>query len=170
MTTLEQQALREAEASAERWRKGAPVGPFDGVPTAIKEEMAIRGLPRQGGSDLTDANPMAADCTCVARLRAAGAIVLGQTPMTEFGMSPIGFNPKRSMPRNPHATDRAAGGSSTGTGVAVATGLVPYAMGVDGGGSVRIPASFSGVFGIKPTWGRVLDARSRARTRGRQRA
>ena len=92
---------------------------------------------------------------CVARLRAAGAIVLGQTPMTEYGMTPLGFNPKRTMPRNPHATDRVAGGSSTGTAVAVATGLVPFGMGGDGGGSIRIPSSFCGVFGIKPTWGRV---------------
>jgi aspartyl-tRNA(Asn)/glutamyl-tRNA(Gln) amidotransferase subunit A len=91
----------------------------------------------------------------VAKLRAAGAIVLGQTPMTEYGMSPLGFNPKRTMPRNPHATDRVAGGSSTGSAVAVATGLVPLAMGGDGGGSIRIPAALCGVFGIKATWGRI---------------
>jgi Asp-tRNA(Asn)/Glu-tRNA(Gln) amidotransferase A subunit family amidase len=155
MTSLDEEAMRAAEGSAERWRKKAPLGPLDGVPTAIKEQTALRGLPNRGGSDLTDATPAAADSTCVARLREAGAIILGQTPMTEFGMTPLGFNPKRTMPRNPHATDRSAGGSSTGAGVAVATGLVPYATGVDGGGSIRTPASFCGVFGIKPTWGRV---------------
>src|SRR5206468_9459425 len=74
---------------------------------------------------------------------------------TEFGMTPIGANPKRPMPRNPHATDCVAGGSSTGSGVAVATGLVPFAIGCDGGGSIRIPSAINGVFGIKPTWGRI---------------
>jgi aspartyl-tRNA(Asn)/glutamyl-tRNA(Gln) amidotransferase subunit A len=158
LTYLDEQALRDADASTERWRKGAPLGPLDGVPTAIKEETGVKGLPRLGGSDLLDDAPAAEDSTCVARLRAAGAIILGDTPMTEFGMSPLGFNPKRSMPRNPHAVDRSAGGSSTGAGVAVATGLVPFATGVDGGGSVRTPASFCGVFGIKPSWGRVSRA------------
>jgi aspartyl-tRNA(Asn)/glutamyl-tRNA(Gln) amidotransferase subunit A len=75
--------------------------------------------------------------------------------MTEYGMTPIGFNPKRMMPRNPHALGHVAGGSSTGTGDAVATGVVPFALGADGGGSIRIPAALCGVFGIKPTWGRV---------------
>ncbi len=155
MTTLDEEALRDAEASAERWRKGAVLGPIDGVPTAVKEETAVRGLPTRAGSDLTDATPAAQDSSVVARLREAGAIVLGNTPMTEFGMTPLGVNPKRSMPRNPHATGRSAGGSSTGSGVAVATGLVPYAIGFDGGGSIRTPAAFCGVFGLKPTWGRV---------------
>src|SRR5207302_3801376 len=91
-------------------------------------------------------------------VRAAGAITIGTTPMTEFGMTPNGANSKRTMPRNPHATDRIAGGSSTGTGVAVATGLVPFGLGADGGGSIRIPAAINGVFGIKPTWGRVSRA------------
>jgi aspartyl-tRNA(Asn)/glutamyl-tRNA(Gln) amidotransferase subunit A len=155
MTILDEQALRDADGSTERWRRGAPLGPLDGVPTAIKEEIGVKGLPTLGGSDLTDATPAAEDSTCVARLRAAGAIILGHTPMTEFGMTPLGFNPKRSMPRNPHAVDRSAGGSSTGSSVAVATGLVPFALGGDGGGSIRTPAGFCGVFGIKPTWGRV---------------
>ena len=75
--------------------------------------------------------------------------------MTEYGMTPLGFNPKRRMPRNPHSPGHVAGGSSTGSGVAVATGVVPLAVGGDGGGSIRIPSSLCGVFGIKPTWGRV---------------
>jgi Asp-tRNA(Asn)/Glu-tRNA(Gln) amidotransferase A subunit family amidase len=144
-----------ADASTARWRKGEPLGPLDGIPTAIKEQTAVEGLPTCGGTTLSDAAPATEDSTCVARLRAAGAVVLGNTPMTEFGMTPLGFNPKRAMPRNPHAIDRLAGGSSTGSGVAVATGLVPFALGVDGGGSIRIPASLCGVFGLKPTWGRV---------------
>lgn len=155
MESLDELARREADASTERWKRGAPLGPLDGVPVVIKEEMAIRGLPTRAGTDLSDATPASEDAACVAKLRAAGAIVLGQTPMTEYGMSPLGFNPKRTMPRNPHATDRVAGGSSTGSAVAVATGLVPLAMGGDGGGSIRIPAALCGVFGIKATWGRI---------------
>jgi aspartyl-tRNA(Asn)/glutamyl-tRNA(Gln) amidotransferase subunit A len=155
MESVDEVARREADASTERWKRGAPLGPLDGVPVVIKEEMAIRGLPTRAGTDLNDATPATEDAACVARLRAAGAIVLGQTPMTEYGMNPLGFNPKRTMPRNPHATDRVAGGSSTGSAVAVATGLVPLAMGGDGGGSIRIPAALCGVFGIKATWGRI---------------
>ena len=151
----EDAARVEAEASAERWRRGAPLGPLDGVPFVVKEEISVAGLPARAGSNLTDATASARDGTCVARLRAAGAIVIGTTPMTEFGMTPLGFNPKRIMPRNPHAQGHVAGGSSTGSGVAVATGLVPFAIGADGGGSIRIPAALCGVFGIKPTWGRV---------------
>jgi aspartyl-tRNA(Asn)/glutamyl-tRNA(Gln) amidotransferase subunit A len=148
-------ALREADASAGRWQRGGALGPFDGVPVLVKEQTSVAGMPARAGSDLTDATPAARDATCVARLRAAGAIVLGTTPMTEFGMTPLGFNPKRVMPRNPHGAGHVAGGSSTGSGVAVATGLVPMALGGDGGGSIRIPSALCGVFGIKPTWGRV---------------
>jgi aspartyl-tRNA(Asn)/glutamyl-tRNA(Gln) amidotransferase subunit A len=155
MEALDETARREADEATERWRKGAPLGPLDGVPTAVKEHIAVRGRPTSHGSDLSVDPPAEHDATCVSRLRAAGAIVLGRTPMTEFGMTPLGFNPKRAMPRNPHALDRVAGGSSTGSAVAVATGLVPFAMGSDGGGSIRIPSSLCGVFGIKPTWGRV---------------
>jgi aspartyl-tRNA(Asn)/glutamyl-tRNA(Gln) amidotransferase subunit A len=151
----DEEARVEAQASAERWRRGAPLGPFDGVPFVVKEEMSVAGFPARAGSDLTDATPARHDGTCVARLRAAGAIVIGTTPMTEYGMTPLGFNPKRVMPRNPHAIDHVAGGSSTGSGVAVATGVVPFAIGADGGGSIRIPSALCGVFGIKATWGRV---------------
>lgn len=158
MTTCEERTRRDADASTARWREGKPLGPLDGVPIVVKEEMAIAGLPTRAGSDLSDATPASADCTLLARLSAQGAIVLGQTPMTEYGMTPLGFNPKRTMPRNPHATDRVAGGSSTGSAVAVATGLVPLALGGDGGGSIRIPSSLCGVFGIKPTWGRLSRA------------
>jgi aspartyl-tRNA(Asn)/glutamyl-tRNA(Gln) amidotransferase subunit A len=145
----------EAAASTERWRTGRALGFFDGVPTLVKEQTSVEGLPARGGSDLGVSAPAARDATCVARLRAAGAIVLGTTMMTEYGMTPLGFNPKRAMPRNPHAPGHVAGGSSTGAGVAVATGVVPFAHGGDGGGSIRIPSALCGVFGIKPTWGRI---------------
>ena len=148
-------AREEAAASTERHRAGKAKGPLDGVPCVIKEEMAIRGFPWGFGTHFYDGTKATKDATVVARLREAGAIIVGMTAMTEFGMTPTGINPKRPMPRNPHATDCVAGGSSTGTGVSVATGLVPFGLGADGGGSIRIPASITGIFGIKPTWGRL---------------
>ncbi len=155
LETTEAAAIREAEDSERRYRAGKPIGPLDGVPFVVKEQTAVRGCARRAGTTYIDGAPQREDATCVARLRAAGAIVLGTTVMTEYGMSPMGFNPHRAMPRNPHADGRLAGGSSTGSGVAVATGLVAFGLGADGGGSIRIPAAMNGVFGIKPTWGRV---------------
>lgn len=151
----EQSALSEAEASEKRWRRGEALGFFDGVPWVVKEQLAVRGLARRIGTEFVDATAFSEDATTVGRMRAAGAITLGTTVMTEFGMTPTGVNPKRAMPRNPHDTGHIAGGSSTGTGVAIATGLVPVGIGGDGGGSIRTPSALSGVFGIKPTWGRV---------------
>ena len=151
-------ATTDAEASGDRYRAGVARGPLDGVCFAVKEQTAVAGMPRQSGTRYREATPQPGDATIVKRLRAAGAVVIGVTPMTEHGMSPLGYNPFRRMPRNPHDAGRLAGGSSTGSGVAVATGLVPIALGVDGGGSIRIPSSLNGVFGIKPTWGRVSRA------------
>jgi aspartyl-tRNA(Asn)/glutamyl-tRNA(Gln) amidotransferase subunit A len=151
----EASAMAEAEASEKRWHAGHPYLVLDGVPWAVKEQTAVRGLARRSGTAFLDPAPQTEDATSVARVRAMGAITLGTTVMTEYGMTPNGANSKRAMPRNPHATGHLAGGSSTGSGVAVATGLVPFALGADGGGSIRIPSSINGVFGIKPTWGRV---------------
>ena len=151
----EESARAEAEASAERWKAGRPIGFFDGVPWAVKEQSAVKGLARKFGTAYLPHTPQPADATPVARMREAGAIVIGTTHSTEYGMTPSGVTAKRTMPRNPHETSHFAGGSSTGSGVAVATGLVPLALGSDGGGSIRIPACMVGVFGIKPTWGRV---------------
>jgi aspartyl-tRNA(Asn)/glutamyl-tRNA(Gln) amidotransferase subunit A len=151
-------AKADAEAATARYQSGRPRGPWDGVPVVVKEQMAVRGLPRQSGATYVDPSPQREDATCVERLRAAGAVVLGLGVMTEWGMTPTGVNSKRSMPKNPHHTDCLAGGSSTGSAVAVATGLVPMALGADGGGSIRIPSAINGVFGIKPTWGRVSRA------------
>jgi aspartyl-tRNA(Asn)/glutamyl-tRNA(Gln) amidotransferase subunit A len=148
-------ALEAADEATARWRARKAIGPLDGVPFAVKEQTAVKGLPRRSGAPYSDPSAQVEDATCVARLRALGAIPIGTTPMTEWGMTPIGCNAHRSMPRNPHSTDCIAGGSSTGSGVAVATGLVPFAIGADGGGSIRIPSALNGVFGIKPTWGRV---------------
>jgi aspartyl-tRNA(Asn)/glutamyl-tRNA(Gln) amidotransferase subunit A len=151
-------ARGEARAAEARYAKKKSLGPLDGVPVVIKEETAVKGLPCRGGTSFLGEEPAEKDATLVARLRAAGAIVIGISSMTEYGMSPLGQNAQRSMPKNPHNDAFVAGGSSTGSGVAVATGLVPFAIGCDGGGSIRIPACVNGVFGIKPTWGRVSRA------------
>ncbi|WP_394837024.1 amidase [Pendulispora rubella] len=151
-------ALGEAGESRARYAANMARGSFDGVPIAVKEQTAVRGFARQVGTIYIDPMPMKEDATCVAELRRAGALVLGTTPMTELGMSPSGQNKHRRLPKNPHDPRHIAGGSSTGSGVAVATGLVPFAMGADGGGSIRIPSAINGVFGIKPTWGRVSRA------------
>jgi len=144
-----------ALASRERFKAGTPLGPLDGVPIAIKEEVHMRRLAGRLGTGFLPHDSSAEDARAVARLRAAGAVIIGQTPMTEFGFSPIGANQHRRMPRNPHDRSRLAGGSSTGSAVAVAVGITPVSLGCDGGGSIRIPASLCGVFGLKPTFGRI---------------
>lgn len=144
-----------ARQSAERLARGELRGPLEGIPVAIKEEVHVAGLPTRVGTGFLPRTPAGEDSVPVRRLREAGAIVIGTTPMTEYGMSPLGGNVHRVMPRNAHRSDRLPGGSSSGSGVAVATGVVPLALGADGGGSIRIPAAYNGVFGIKPTFGRV---------------
>ncbi len=141
--------------SRARFQSGAPRSALEGVPIAIKEEVHLRGLRARLGTSFLPHDPRTKDAPSVARLRAAGAVIIGQTPMTEFGLSPLGANPHRRMPRNPHDRSRLAGGSSTGSAVAVATGVTPVALGCDGGGSIRVPAALCGVFGLKPTFGRI---------------
>ncbi len=154
----EARTRREAEAAAARYRAGRPLGPLDGVPYLVKDEVDVAGLPTRCGSMCSPPAPRAADATCVARLQAAGAVFVGKTVMTEWGMSPLGQNPHARMPHNVHHAERAPGGSSTGSAVGVALGVAPLAIGTDGGGSIRIPASLNGLFGIKPTSGRVSRA------------
>lgn len=151
----EEGARRAARASTERYARGEPLGPLDGVPLLVKEQLAVAGLPRRLGHELPDDAPLPHDSTVVARLRAEGALIVGHTAMTELGLSPLGINPKRPPLRNPHHVERSAGGSSTGSGVATSVGLVPFALAADSGGSVRTPAALCGVFGLKPTFGRV---------------
>ncbi len=151
----DERALDAARRSMDRLARGEALGALDGVPVAIKEEVRVAGLPCQVGTRHIARTPAGEDCVAVRRLREAGAVIVGTTPMTEYGMSPLGGNTHRIMPRNPHDVSRLPGGSSSGSGVAVATGIVPVALGADGGGSIRIPACFNGVFGIKPTFGRI---------------
>ena len=156
---LDPESARDAaRASAARWAAGAPQGPLDGVPTTIKDLTLAKGWPTLGGSLTTDADQAwDQDAPCVARLREAGAVLLGKTTTPEFGWKGITDSPLAGTTRNPWNPDHSPGGSSGGAAAALAAGIGPIAHGNDGGGSIRIPASFAGLFGIKPTFGRVPD-------------
>jgi len=153
--TLSPTALDEAAAIDRRLAKGETVGPLAGVPVAVKDLIPTKGLRTTYGSPLYADNVPVEDEIVVARLRAAGAIVIGKTNNSEFGYGPVGHNPIFATTRNPWNTELTPGGSSAGSAAAVAAGMVPLALGSDGGGSIRIPASLTGTFGIKPSWGRV---------------
>lgn len=154
----EEATMRDAAASTARYAAGAALGPLDGVPALIKDEFDVAGLPTMLGTRCEDPSPRARDSAVMARLRRAGAVFIGKTVLTEWGMSPIGCNLHVTMPRNAHSSTHAPGGSSTGSAVGVALGIAPIAAGGDGGGSIRTPASLNGVFGLKPTFGRVSRA------------
>ena len=149
-------ALKAARASEARWRKGQPQGLLDGVPVAVKDTQLTRGWPRLVGSKTID--PKQAwkdDAPSVAGLRRENAVFLGKTTTPEFGWKPTTDSPLSGVTRNPWNLERTPGGSSGGSAAALAAGICPLAIGTDAGGSVRIPASFSGVFGLKPTFGKI---------------
>lgn len=149
-------ALEQATASTERWRRGEPAGPLDGVPATVKDILLQRGGPSYKGSwAVGDEGPWDEDAPSVARLRESGAVFLGKTTTPEFGWKGVTDSPRHGATGNPYDPTRTAGGSSGGGAAAVAMGAGPLALGTDGGGSVRIPASFSGIFALKPTYGRV---------------
>ncbi len=150
------EALAQAEASAERWRRGEPAGLLDGVPVTVKDILLMRGGPTlKGSKTIPEQGRWDEDAPSVARLRAHGAVFLGKTTTPEFGWKGVTDSPLAGVTRNPYDPTRTAGGSSGGAGAAVALGAGPLALGTDGGGSVRIPAAFCGIFGLKPTYGRI---------------
>lgn len=154
ISTTFERAYEEAAASARRYRSGTPLGPLDGIPVAWKDNIDVAGVVTTAGSDLLRGRPPASvDADVVARLSAAGMVTLGKLNMSEFAYSALGLNPHFGTPLNPrsHGAARVPGGSSSGSGVAVARGMVPIAIGTDTGGSVRVPASFNGVVGYKPS-------------------
>ncbi|MGY0486364.1 amidase [Streptomyces sp. WG-D5] len=149
-------ALARAEASARRWRAGEPAGLLDGVPVTVKDILLQKGAPTLRGSRTTSTTgSWDEDSPSVARLREHGAVFVGKTTTPEFGWKGVTDSPVSGVTRNPYDTSRTAGGSSGGAAAAVAVGAGPLALGTDGGGSIRIPAAFCGVFGLKPTYGRV---------------
>ncbi|NTF46463.1 amidase [Rhizobium rhizogenes] len=154
---LEDRAKEEAAASSKRLRDGRSRGLLDGIPVAWKDLFAIAGLPTTAGSIvLADAAPAQEDADVVKALHAAGMIAVGRVNMSEFAFSGLGLNPHYGTPLNPRASDvaRIPGGSSSGSAVAVAAGLVPVSIGTDTGGSVRIPSAFNGLVGYKASRGR----------------
>ena len=151
----EPQGRRLAAEAADRWRRGAPLGPLDGVPVAIKDTAHVAGWPTRIGSHTTPTAPSTEDTPGVARLREAGAVFFCKTTTPEFGWKGITHGPLTGITRNPWDTSRTPGGSSGGSAALVAAGVVPLATGGDGGGSIRIPAAFSGVFGLKASYGVV---------------
>jgi aspartyl-tRNA(Asn)/glutamyl-tRNA(Gln) amidotransferase subunit A len=148
-------ARAEAAASEARWQRSAPLGPLDGVPVAVKDLIPVAGMPLRYGSAASDPDPVAEDAPSVTNLRKAGAVITGKTNTAEHGWKGVCDNPLSGVTRNPWNLDLTPGGSSGGSGVAVATGMAALALGGDEGGSIRIPASFCGIAGLKPTWGRV---------------
>jgi Asp-tRNA(Asn)/Glu-tRNA(Gln) amidotransferase A subunit family amidase len=151
--------LNAAEASTRRYKEGRPLGPLDGVPTAVKDEYDIDGYETCLGSvnDYTGKIEESGSISTwtVRKLEEAGAIIIGKTAMHEFGLDTPGNNPVKGTPLNPFNQSYYTGGSSSGTGYAVSAGLIPIGLGSDGGGSIRIPSSMCGVFGLKPTHERV---------------
>jgi len=146
-------AARRAEA---RWRKGKPLGPVDGVPASVKDLLLAKGWPTRRGSKAIDPNqPWIEDAPAVARLREGGAVLLGKTTTPEFGWKGVTDSPLAGITRNPWNPRMTPGGSSGGAAVAAATGMGALHLGTDGGGSIRIPAGFTGIFGFKPSYGRV---------------
>lgn len=149
-------ALRAAAESEQRWRAGRPLGPGDGVPTSVKDIFYTRGRPTLRGTRLIDADgPWEEDAPCVARLRETGAVVLGKTTTPEFAWKAVTDSLRHGSTGNPRAPELTPGGSSGGSAAAVGAGMGPWSVGTDGGGSVRIPAAFTGTVAIKPTYGLV---------------
>ena len=149
-------SLGQAGESEKRCREGDPLSPLDGVPVAVKDLLLTKGWPTLRGSRTIDSKgPWNEDAPCVARLREAGAVLMGKTTTPEFGWKGSTDSPLSGVTRNPWNKKKTPGGSSGGSGAALAARLAPLAIATDGGGSIRIPASFSGVFGLKPSFGRV---------------
>ena len=149
-------ALAAARASEARWSSGQPRGPLDGVPCTIKDLFPAVGWPTRKGSQLSDPAELATeDAPATARLRESGAVLLGKTTTPEFGWKATGDSPLTGSTLNPWAPGRTSGGSSAGAAASLAAGMGTLAVGTDGGGSIRIPASFCGVAGLKPTQGLV---------------
>lgn len=148
-------ALAQAAASEARWLRGEPLGALDGVPATIKENIATLGDPMPLGTAATALVPAAADAPPAARLREAGAVIVAKTTMPDYGMLSSGLSSFHPLARNPWDLSKGPGGSSAGAGAATAAGYGPLHIGTDIGGSLRLPASWCGIFSLKPSLGRI---------------
>jgi aspartyl-tRNA(Asn)/glutamyl-tRNA(Gln) amidotransferase subunit A len=148
-------ALAASRESEQRWQQGAPLSPLDGVPATLKENIATRGLPVPVGCAATDLVPAVDDAPPAARLREAGAVILCKTTMPDWGMLSSGLSSFHALARNPWDLRMNPGGSSAGAGAAAAAGYGPLHLGTDIGGSIRLPSGWCGVFGFKPSLGRI---------------
>ncbi|WP_330182125.1 amidase [Nocardia sp. NBC_01503] len=159
-TVMRDQALRQAAELDARQARGERLGPLHGVPIVVKDEDHVEGIVTTYGGGAFSV-PAARDSAVVARLRAAGAVMLGKTTMPEFGIWAFTESDAHGITRNPWDLSRSTAGSSGGTAAAVAAGLAPLGVGGDGGGSIRLPSSWCGLFGLKPQLGRVSAAPNR---------
>jgi len=148
-------ARAAAKASTARWAGGAPIGPLDGVPVTVKENIASKGAPMPLGTAATPLKPYEQDSPAPARLREAGAIIYSKTTMPDYGMTSSGVSSFHPLTRNPWDLARNPGGSSAGAGAAGAAGYGPLHLGTDIGGSVRLPSGWCGLVGLKPSLGRI---------------
>ncbi|WP_371809023.1 amidase [Acidovorax sp. SRB_24] len=148
-------ALAQARASEARWQRGAPQGLLDGVPATLKDNIATRGDPTPLGTAAADLVPASADAPPAARLREAGAVLVAKTTMPDYGMLSSGLSSFHALARNPWDLSKGPGGSSAGAGAAAAAGYGPLHVGTDIGGSLRLPASWCGIFSLKPSLGRI---------------
>jgi aspartyl-tRNA(Asn)/glutamyl-tRNA(Gln) amidotransferase subunit A len=148
-------ALQQARASEARWQRNAPLGPLDGVPVTIKDNIATQGDPLPLGTAASELAPAAADAPPAARVREAGGVIIAKTTMPDYGMLSSGLSSFHKLARNPWDPTKTPGGSSAGAGAAAAAGYGPLHIGTDIGGSLRLPAGWCGIFTLKPSLGRV---------------
>lgn len=155
-----EEVLKMAAASTKRYAEGKPLSFMDGIPVAVKESYDVVPYRNRSGTTFLGSSPATEDATIVKKLRDGGALIIGISNMHELGISVTGNNPNRlhGTPRNPYDVNHYTGGSSSGSAVAVASGLCPVALGTDGGGSIRIPSSMCGIAGIKASCGRVSSS------------
>lgn len=154
-TLMPEAALAAAQAAEDAIMKKQPLGLLHGLPVSVKDLIAVGGVTYASGSKTMANNIAASDAPSVERLKAAGAIIIGKTTTSEFGCKPVGDNLLTGITRNPWNLNKTPGGSSAGAAASVAAGITPFAIGTDGGGSIRIPCSLSGLAGIKGHFGRV---------------
>lgn len=155
VTPMPEQAMAAARQAERAVLAGEPLGPLHGLPISVKDLIAVGGVPMTFGSRVMAKNIAGADAPSVERVKAAGACIIGKTTTTEFGCKAAGDSPLTGTTRNPWDVSKTPGGSSLGAASSVAAGVTPFALGTDGGGSIRVPSSFTGLFGLKAQFGRV---------------